>query len=179
MPKTSTIAAALVAVIAPTFAILAEGGDWSTDQVLAASALATLTVGFVAAVVEHVRKETPSRWVAVFGLLPPEVAALLVMLRVFEVTHFSAGTEGAVLAIVTGALAAFGVTVAQSKVYAPETIDAARASAHAGQGIGTPPVVPVELHPDTPAEMAGQSLVTVLVVCVFLLLVVLLVLGRV
>lgn len=121
LPKTSQIAAGLVAMTTPALVIAGEAGDWDEARVAAASALALATIAFLAALVEHLRRETPSRWVAVFGLSPPEVVALLVVLRVFEVTHLSAGTEGAIVSLVSLGLSIFGVTIAQAKVTSPET----------------------------------------------------------
>ena len=140
--------------------MISFGVDWDEGQITAVSGLALTSIALFAAVLEHFRRETPSRWVAMFGLLPPEITAVIVVLRVFDVFVLSADQQSNLLMIIGLGLGIFGVTVAQSKVTAPETMRAEIAvvqlsARRGGDGTGIPPVdaAPSPLVPVPPAQV--------------------------
>lgn len=150
LPKTSRVIAALTAATAPVLAWVAVQSHWVAEQTTSSTAAALATIGLVGFVVEHLRKETPSRWVGIFGMLTVEVPAVAALGIAFAwwppSANGVAGTITSGIALVAGL---FGVTIAQGKVTSPETLTKELGQAHVegaagarrgGEGTGIPPV---------------------------------------
>jgi hypothetical protein len=79
-------------------------------------------------VVEHLRKETPSRWVGVIGLIPSVIVAGYTVAAMFAWfgLHASAvsGFTVGVYSLFTPLGSLLGVTIVQGKVTSPETVAA-------------------------------------------------------
>lgn len=121
MPSTKTIGATLAGLAVPVLGALAAFGitHWDVGQHGAVVALWGVTVALIAALIAHFRPGSPSRWVAVLGLIGPEASALLGVLFVFHaITEVQVG---AVMGIVAAVLGTSTVAVAQDKVTSPET----------------------------------------------------------
>lgn len=122
LPKTSRVVAVLSAATAGAIAYAASTFHWRDTQTAASSGAALATVALIGFLIEHLRPGSPSRWVGVIGLLPPEVGAVVTLGVVFAWWGESAvKVTGFVSAILLPVAAILGVSVAQAKVYSPET----------------------------------------------------------
>lgn len=132
LPRTSRIVAIVVAIVTPSLAIAQSEAHWTGPQTTAASGAAIATVGLLGFLIEHLRRETPSRWVGVMTLIPPEVSAIVLLGIAFAWWNESAlRVSGYVVALLTPIGALVGVTIAQAKVTSPETLhDELVATAH-------------------------------------------------
>jgi hypothetical protein len=175
LPRTSVIVAGLTSASAAALAWAATQFHWTSDQALASSAAGVATIALLGFVAEHVRKETPSRWVGIFGLLTTEVPVVFALGLAFTWwTQASNATAGLIASAITIVAAGFGVTVAQSKVTSPETLKAAVGSAHkqgmaaTGRKLGDGSDLP-----GAPSMESGQVswLMVVLIVVVTLLVI--------
>ena len=125
LPRTSVLAAGATAVAASVITWAQGVFHWSDIQTTAVSGATLAGIAFLSFVVEHVRKETPSRWVGVIGTIPPFVGALIYLGVAFAWWTTTASTvTSLVTAVLTPIGALAGVTYAQSKVTSPETMAA-------------------------------------------------------
>lgn len=145
-PTTAKVAAAIMAASAPVIAWAQDEFEWTAPKVLAVSAVTATTVALVAFIVEHLRKETPSRWVGVIGLLVAEVPAIGALGVAFAwwSDDASAKLSSAIIAAISFVATLLGVNLVQEKVTSPETMRSEIAVAQAsgrrgGDGTGIPP----------------------------------------
>lgn len=149
-PTTAKVAAAVLAASAPVITWAQSTFHWVAGQTLAVSTVTATAVAFLAFVVEHVRKETPSRWVGIFGTLTPLIPAVGALGTAFAwwTAEVSAKWTGSLVAAVAFLAGIAGVSIAQGKVTSPETRTAELASTAAiaqasarrgGDGTGVPP----------------------------------------
>lgn len=131
LPSTQAIGFTLVAIVAPLLALGAGLGwwHWTPEQTAGVSSFSLADIALVMALVAHFRKDTPTRWVAVFGLIGPVVVTGFAVLTLFGV--WTALTGVLVLAVLSPLLALFGISVSQNAVWSPESHQAEIAVAQA------------------------------------------------
>lgn len=123
LPRTAVIVAALTASTATALAWAHSTFHWSDLQTTAVSVVGASSIALAGFIAEHLRKETPSRWVGVLGLVPAEVTSVVGLGIAFAWWGESATKiGGAVIGAVTFLASLAGVAVAQGKVTSPETL---------------------------------------------------------
>lgn len=122
LPRTSLIVAVLTAATTGALAYASPTYHWTGEQTTASSGAAVATIALLGFLVEHLRRETPSRWVGVIGLIPAEVSSIVLLGITFAWWGESAlEVSGFVLAILVPVGSLLGVTIVQAKIYSPET----------------------------------------------------------
>lgn len=125
LPVTAKLAALVVAIAAGVIPWAQDAYHWTGPQTTATSGVTLTTIALAAFIVEHLRRETPSRWVGVLGLIPAEVSGVVLLGIAFLWWGESAlKVSTLVLAVFTPIGALVGVTIAQAKVTSPETLAA-------------------------------------------------------
>jgi hypothetical protein len=129
---------------------------WTDVEKLDVGGLVVASLALLGFVVEHLRRETVSRWVGVIGLVPAFLVAGYAVAASFswfglDVSTVS-GVSGWIYSVFTPIGSLVGVVIVQAKVTSPETLATELDGAHAegaagvlrgGEGTGVAPTTQI------------------------------------
>lgn len=150
-PSTKVLVGLAASYVTLSVAWAATQLHWTADENTAVAGFAFATLALAGFTVEHLRRETPSRWVGVIGLIPATLITAYTVAATFGWGQLNpssvAGATGLITALFTPIATLAGVGIVQARVTSPETLQRERADAATPAAILA--AMNPKLHPPT------------------------------